>query len=322
MNILQIIRMAHLEVDAIRADGQTSALWSQEESRNAVNSAMERASRITRLAGSNILTRSIRSTGAAEEFTSESYDPGVLQITAGTTEYTLPPDFVSVVNILPLSEGFDEIRFYPGEPQQRLVTDQGTIPSADLQTVANSATTYHYVILGGRTLRLVPTPQDDFDIELIYRFRPAKLMAYSAGKVVLNNLSSSVHGKGVTWITSGVRTPVELVTDAVTSLDQNYQRVASITSETDLTLSKPWAGATAVEPGAPYTLAMVPQLPEEHHQWLAHMTAAILLRKVNLDISEKSKQALELQLLQEVQPEITVRQVQESIPVEPFQIPN
>ena len=316
MNTLQIIRAAHFEIDALRADGVTTGLWTPEESRRAANSAMERAARIIRLADSDILSRSLLSTAAAEEFIYETYDPSDLSIQTDVSEYTLPPDYVSIVNIVPISTGFDGVRFRPAKLHERYFTDERTIPDADLRTVNGAEMVYQYTIIGERTLRLAPTPKDDFDIELIYRYRPAPLRVYSTGTVDVTNQSTTVHGLGVTWTQVGLRLPAELVVGTTVSLDTTYQRIASFDSEVDLTLSKPYAGVSDAE--AVYSIAMVPTIPEEHHEWLAHMTAAMLLRKTSIDLSDKARAALEAQLMAEVQPEIVIRQSQESLPVEPF----
>mgnify|MGYP001563500042 CR=1 FL=1 len=71
-----------------------------------------------------------------------------------------------------------------------------------------------------------------------------------------------------------------------------------------------------------YYIAMVPTLPEEHHAWLAQYAGALLLRKVSAELSEKYKKALQEQLMSSIQPEVSIRQMQDSIPVEPFSIPS
>lgn len=314
------MRVAQFEVDAIRADGSTGNLWTTEETLNAVNIAMERAARIMRLAGAQALTVSLKSTDPSTTYVTGTYDPGSLTITAGTTDYTLPPDFVTVISILPIDAEFDEVRFIPAELYQRAYADNRTIQDVDLMSVENTPATYRYTIIGERTLRISPTPQDTFDIELLYRYRPAKLQVYSLGVIKTTNLSASVHGVGVTWQTAGLRVPIELVVGPnAVDLNQYYQRVSSFTSETDLTLTYPWQGESFPY-GTAYKLASVPPLPEEHHQWLAQMAAAIMLRKVSIKTSEDSKASLEAQLEAEVKPELTVRQSNESIAVEPFQV--
>ena len=65
---------------------------------------------------------------------------------------------------------------------------------------------------------------------------------------------------------------------------------------------------------------MVPVLPEEHHAWLALMTAALMLVKVSADDSMKMQQALEMELVNEVTAEVTSQQSQESLTIEPFEI--
>jgi hypothetical protein len=318
MNLEQIIRKARFEVDAIRADGSTSQLWSTEECRDAVNDAMDRAARIMRLADSDILTKTMRSTDSSFDSHYEEYDPTVLQITAEQTDYELPPDLVSIVNILPITESFDGIHFYPAKSSGRLYSDQRTVPTSSLHTVEEDIQTYLYTQIGQRTLRLAPTPKDTFDIELVYRYRPPRLLSYTTEIIDLTNGSTAVLGVGTTWVTSGLRTPAEVIYDA-SSIDVNsqYARVSSFTSDTALVLKRNWTGSTDHNLTG-YAISMVPLLPLEHHQWLAKMTAAIMLRKINIELSDKSVGSLEAQLSHEIMPEVTIRQVQESIPVEPF----
>lgn len=319
MNLEQIVRKARFEVDAIRADDSTSQLWTDEECRAAVNDAMDSAARILRLADSDILTKVIQSDDAEIAFLNEDYDPGSLTITSGTTEYTLPPDLVSIVNIIPITDGFDGVTFLPGKLSGRLFTEQRMIPSTDLHSVNNGIMTYMYTQYGSRTLKIAPIPKDTIEIEIHYRYRPNRLITYDTGTITVNNGETSVAGATGGWFTAGVRLPAELIGEAGpdVSLQKVYPRVASITADGSLTLATEWAESTLTNQ-TPFAVTMVPLLPEEHHLWLAKMAAAQMLRKINLDISEKAVARLEAQLLNEIQPEVTMRQVQESLPVEPF----
>ena len=84
MNLLQLVRKARFEVDAIRADGSTSALWSDEEVIDAANTAMDRAARLIRLSDSNILTKSMKSTDSSSDMVSEVYNPTSLAMVEST----------------------------------------------------------------------------------------------------------------------------------------------------------------------------------------------------------------------------------------------
>ncbi len=319
MNVKQIIRKAQLEVDAIRTGNVESALWSAEELVDAANTALDSALRIMRLADSDLVSKSLRSSDGDLDFVTETYDPADFQITDGLTDYVLPPDFVRVVSILPVTDGYEEVAFRPARTMQRNFMEQRVIPSSDLGPVQNAEATYLYTIVGGRTLRIAPTPRSTFDIELTYQYRPAKLLNYSTGTVTVTYGSTSLRGNGTEWISSGLAVPSELVIGSTVTIDRHYPRILSFSDDTTATLAKPYAGSSVTL--AAYQIAMVPTLPEEHHAWLAQMTAANLLRKVSPELATQAKADLEKQLAMEVQPELIIRQVQESMVTDPFEVP-
>jgi hypothetical protein len=111
--------------------------------------------------------------------------------------------------------------------------------------------------------------------------------------------------------------PLISATTGIT-MDAYYPTVLSLTSDTVLTLTK---NSTATSTGSVYYLAMVPTLPAEHHEWLAQLTAATMLRKVDADLSGKLQQDLAMQLLEGVTPETTLRQMQESMIAQAFELP-
>ena len=321
MNLLQIARQARLEVDAIRTGGTTSALWSDEEVYSAINTALESAYRVFRLAQSEAVAKTILSTAAAADYITESYAGSSLQIVSGTVDYTLPPDFVSVLNIRPVTSGFDGITFSPLRSSQKLYVEQRSIPNTDLGSVNGGDMTYFYLIIGARTLRIVPTPQDTIDIELMYNYQPSKLMVYSTGTVGNGGVSQvGVTGTTTTWVDVGLKTPAELVLGAVaTAVDLGlyYPTISTITSNTALTLAK----ARSITDASVYRIAMVPQIPIGYHAWLAQMSGAILYRKVSIEVSDASRKTLEAQLMSEITPEVSQRQMQDSVPVEPYETP-
>ena len=322
MNLLQLARQAQFEIDALRTGNVASALWSAEEVYAAINTAADSAYRIARLVGSDIVTKTLLSTDAAVDLITESYAPSSLRLVSGTIDYTMPPDVVSIVNIAPITSGFDGIMFKPLRPNQKTYVDQRVIPSAELGTVVDSEANFFFFPIGRRTLRIVPTPQDTIDIEFIYNYRPPKLMTYSTGTIEITaGAPTTVTGTSTVWVDVGLRTPAEYINGTVATvvdLGLYYPTISSFTSNTVLTLSK--SHATVAASGA-YRIAMVPVLPEQHHAWLAQMAAAVLFRKVNLETSNQAITNLEKQLLTEIKPEIEQRQIMESIPVEPYELP-
>lgn len=333
MNLLQIIRKARFAVDAIRTGDVTSALWGDEEMVDLTNTAMDEAAKIIRLADSRILSKTLVSTGGipygSGQFGGGSYSDADLvsesytlpPIAAETTDYLLPPDFVRVVSIRPTDVAFQAVVFRPMNAQDKYFLDQRSIPSADLISSSNSNQTLWYTLVGPRGIRFTPTPKDAINIEMVYDFRAPKLL-YAGGSMSITNGAVALSGSGgTTWFTSGLRTPAELL-PGITSLsqvriDRIYPGVASITSDSAAVMTRAWQSSTLTNSSS--LLAMVPQLPEEHHAWLAEMTAALMMKKVNTDTATKMMTDLTRQLKEMVQPEITVRQIQESIPVEPFE---
>lgn len=333
MNLLQIMRKARFGVDAIRANNAVSALWSDEELADLVNTAMDKAAQIIRLADSRILSKTLASNSAvaysggsygagsygSEDLISEVYN--MFQVTAEVTDYVLPPDLARVVSIRPVDVQFQAVVFRPMNTQDKYFLDQRSIPSADLISSSNSNQTFWYTLVGSRGIRFTPTPKDNINIELVYDFRPPKVFYSTLGSVTIFSGSDGLSGNASDWLTKGIRPPAELVVgaDAVNSvrINQYYPTILGIASDSAAQMTRPWQTGSVVT--SAYGLAMVPALPPEHHAWLADMTSAMMMRKVNADTSEKMMLALEKQLKDLVQPEITVRQIQESIPVEPFE---
>ena len=284
---------------------------------------MDAAARIMRLNDSDYLVKTMRSTASAVDLISESYSPSSLAIVADTSDYTLPPDCVRILSIVPITDGFEDVRFRPARHFNKHWMTHRATPDDDLSTVEESDAVFLYTTIGARTLRLAPTPQDAFNVEITYQFRPPRLLIYTTGTITVTNGSAAVVGVSSEWVSAGVRVPAELVVGAspvsAVRLDQIYPTVSAIGSNTTLTLARTYQGVTSA--GSAYGLAMVPTLPEEHHGWLAQMAAAIMLRKVSVELSEASRKELEAQLTSQVTPEVTLRQSQESLAVEPFEIP-
>lgn len=321
LNLEQLARKARFEVDGIRTGNVASALYSDEEVYSAVNAAQNRALRIMRLAGSAIPQKVLASTDPSTDLLSETYAPTSLRLVSGTINYTLPPDLVSIISIAPLTTGYDGLRFRPLKTSQKTYIDQRSIPAEDLSSLNNDEGSLFYVRLGKRTLRIVPTVQDTIDIELIYTYMPPRLKVYSTGTVTIDaGTPTIVTGASTAWIAAGLRTPAQFISGSASvavSLSTEYPTISTIDSDTQMTMAKS-QGALA---GSAYRVAMVPVVPGEHHEWLAMMAGALLFRKVNIETSDAAIKELEKQLINEIQPEVGMDQMQESLIVEPFELP-
>lgn len=320
MNGLQIIRKARFEADAIRTATTVSAMWSDEEMVGLLNNAVDRAYKVLRLSGSLVTARAIDSSSAtAIDLIEESYAPSSLRLVDGTIDYTLPPDFVRVVQIVPLTTNFDGIKFRPIDVSTLDYVDHRSTPDSALTSVESGTFTYHYILMGDRTIRFVPEPRDTINIEFLYQFRPPRLLNYSTGTASITTLTTALTGASTDWLAYGLRAPAEFVPSATTvTIDRHYPRIASIDSATTATMQRAFQPATLTT--VTYIISMVPQLPDEHHEWLAQVVAALMLRKTSLDESNKAVAALEAELQNEVQPELGLRQMQESHTIPPFEI--
>lgn len=323
MNCLQIMRQARFEVDALRSAGTiNSGMWIDEEVLSALNTSMARTARLLRLAGSELLTKTMDSADSSVDFITENYDPGSLTWVADQTDYTLPPDFVRLVSLRISTAGYESVTFRPTELKDPNFLDLRGIPSGELSGAQDSDQSYLYTIIGPRTIRFAPAPQDVVDVEMVYHYRAPRMRFYSTGTIARTIGDATITGTSTLWLTEGLRTPAELLplvtaTTGVT-MDAYYLTVLSIDSNTSLELTKT---SIVTDPSDVYFLAMVPTLPEEHHQWLAQLTAATMLRKVDADLSGKLQQDLAMQLLEGVTPEITLRQMQESMIAQAFELP-
>lgn len=283
---------------------------------------MDQSARVLRLADSKILTKSIKSTASAIDYVSESYNPSSLAMVASTVDYTLPPDFVRIENIIPLTADYEGVRFYPANLAQRGWIDQSTLTADDVSAIPGSQDIFYYVVIGSRTLRIRPLVSTGFDVEVTYQYRPPRLQNYSTGSIRLTSGSTNLHGVGTAWLTGGLRNPADIVVSSasIVSLSSVYPQISSFTNDDTAVLSRAWPNENLVSAG--YHISMIPQLPEEHHTWLAQMTAAIMLRKVSPELSATALTVLEKQLALEVQPEVAIRQVQESLVVDEYALPS
>lgn len=328
MNLFQVIRQARQEIDALRTGNNASAMWSDEEAISSANVAMDKTARLLRLSGSELLTKTMKSTDSNSDLTTEIYSPSSsLKIQPNVTDYTLPPDFVRVENLRPLTTGFEGVKFHASTLNNKLYVSQQGINVAELASANNSDQEFWYTIVGSRTLRIAPTPKDNIDIELVYHFRPRRMKYTTTGTIQRTAAAQVVSGSGTSWLSvDGVQAPAELIVGAFVNptvavdLASYYPRVNDVSTDTSLTLARVATVTDGV--GQAYCLVNVPRLPDEHHTWLASLTGAIMLRKVDADLSAKLQADLAQDLLTAVLPEVTLRQLQESLITEAFELPS
>lgn len=291
MNIDQIIRRADFIVDAIRASGTVSSLWTSEEKVDLVNEVYELMQPTLRLARRHYFARRMLSTDSSTTILRQTYAPSSLALVADTRTYTLPPDFVEVIRLSPLISATDltnqGVRFAHKDVASSHFQDRDLAGGLSGTQFAGH---YLFDIQGDRTLRISPAAKAAMSIELVYVAQRPPLYRTTTGTVSV----TSVTVTGVSTVFSDAALQMgdmELIlgtsgsaTVPTPSVQTSYPRVVSLDSTTQLTLVGPTPGTYAA--GTGFILSAVPQIPVVHHRWMASMVAVLMQRKVNFPVAE------------------------------------
>lgn len=322
MNLFQLIRKARLGVDAILPGNQVSSLWSDEEMVDLVNEAYEEVWRQFRLARKNWGLRTVRQSDADFTRMGETYRPSVeLVISPEKPTVLLPPDCGQVARILCLSNR--TVRFLPAEfvsyhwaDLEQAVRDQ----FSNLIISLPDYLTVYYDVVDLRTLAFVPPLSQTLKIQVDYIPIRVPLTYSTRGTVAASG--TTLTGTGTTWVDDGVAAgesgslcdlvvldrPFFSIGETPVSIARRYPRVARIDSNTSAVLAQ----AQTLSSGTPAALVMVPALPEDTHRWLASLVSALMLRKVNPELSKKASEEVRERFEAGVRPTAGRRQDQES----------
>jgi len=265
-------------------------------------------------------------TTASADFTreGETYSPATsLAPAAGATTVALPPDFSEVSRIL--CTNVTSVRFKPAEfesqywieSEQGAREDDGTVLSAG----SGVGDTYFYDLIAERTLAITPPLAQALSLSLSYVPMKRPLYYSNTGTVTLTAGSVVVAGLNTTWLSDSVYAEadhqgcelivgVSSLSATTVRLDKDYPRVARIGSNAQLELVTAYDGATAA--AQTFIVAMVPTLPRVYHRWIAELTSAFMLRKVNPDLADKYAASLLGRFETTIRPTAGVRQSQES----------
>lgn len=321
MNAAQLIRKARQGIDAILPGGSASAQWQDDESLAILNEAMESVHREFRLVHQKwgMVTLNYDDDAFTQE--GETYTPSSeLSITSSRQKVTLPPDVAEIVRIT--SPSHSSYRFIKADAESSrwidLEKDSTSVVGIPVEPLG---LTFYWDLIGYRTLFFTPVVSGTVELEIDYipMFRP--LYYSNAGSVAVTNSSTTITGTSTTWVTdnifseaSGQRCELIVGTNSLQSntisLVKDYPRVASITSNTAATFKSNYGGTTTS--GAPALMVMAPTLPREYHQWIARVASALMLSKINPDLSDKYHAKYMQQFRNEIQPSIRRRQSQES----------
>lgn len=285
MNISQIVRLASYNADAIKKAGTLAPFVTTAELYAWANEGNRKLEKKLRFLGANYFERIMLSTTAAtEKIMGINYVPSTsLKLSTSTNTATLPPDFQELRYIKPITSSYETT------PMERMSHEKKEFRDALRDTTARSlGSAMLFDIIGERTFLFVPRLATALDVEIGYIARTKRLFEYEAGTITTTDASTAVVGVGTTWSTGApfdssyldlmvsttATVPVadpSLVYDGVT-----LNRVASIETDTTLTLAAAKVGATSEKA---YALASIPTTPEDYHFMMADYVTMKILAK-------------------------------------------
>lgn len=323
MNLVQIMRKARQGVDAILPGGLASAQWTDEEMVDLVNEAYENLQREFRLVNSKWMLQTINTSTTAFFRDGETYTPSTALVLSSTNyKITLPPDFAEMVRVRCTNDR--TLRFVPAQAETYHWIDEEENSYDAVGTLVNPPTqyrTFFYDLVGNRTLYVIPVQSGTYNLEIDYIPMKRPLYFTNRGTVSITNGTTTITGTGTTFVDDSILSEstdnaAELIVNVSDpqsnqiSLAKDYPRVATITTNTAATLKANFAPATVTD--VPFILTMSPALPREYHRWLCRLTSALMLSKINPEISDKYSVRYTEQFQTQINPVARRRQSQDS----------
>lgn len=172
--------------------------------------------------------------------------------------YTLPFNNKQVINTTVL---IGSILWQPTEVSTRKAFD-----ALNVIPFNNNYPQYYYIY--NNQLLLWPIPAENGDpITINYKRRIKDLSAadYTTGTVTVTNGSTAVVGSGTNWTTNmaGRWLNIPQTLSNVTSGDDEWYQIASVTNATSLVLNNQYQGQTVTSTASGYIIGEVPILPED-----------------------------------------------------------
>lgn len=328
MNVVQIMRRARQNIDAILPGGYASAQWSDEEVLDLANEAYESMLREFRLVNRKWGMVTINTDSIPIIREGETYTPSSELVinTANGQKILLPPDFAEIVRITCTNNR--DLRFFPSliESTSWIAEEQSAFNETNTALSQMPAgLTFFYDVIQNRTLQFQPAVSGEWELEVDYIPMKRPLLYSNAGTITISNGSSTVTGTATSFQVDNVygedaNQRAEILPgssdpqSSVININKDYERVFSVSNDTSATLKRVWSPATVTS--SPFILAMTPAFPREYHRWLARLTSALMLSKVNPDIAEKYFAKFLAQFKEQINPVIRRRQSQQSQVVE------
>jgi hypothetical protein len=330
------VRKARINADAVLPTGQVSGLWADDEMVDLVTEANEEINLRFQLVHKKWGLQTVTQADAPFVRDGEIYTPSTaLKIApqsdigghAIATRITLPPDFGEMVRVMCVSNR--TVRFLPAtiEMSHWIDAEQGSFETAGIGVLPSTpdGMTFYYDIIGNRTMILIPSVTQTFNIAIDYIPMKRPLYYTSQGTITLTQGTTGITGAGTAFQSAGVFSEissqacelivgVSSISDATIALATDYPRVASITSDTVATFVSnygPVGGA-----GLSYILTMVPTLPRVYHRWISRLATCYMLAKVSPQLASEYAQGVIQKFGEVIQPTARVRQSQESPVVE------
>lgn len=318
MNCAQAIRLALLNAHMVAINQTTSAQFTQAELLSWANDAKDKIEKRLRTVHQdyNLVFRS--STDASFRWDGFTYAPSNFQLVSGTQSYTLPPDVLEVRRIRAITAG-EEARGFRHED----LSSPEFVSKERLDALADNTTGGELLwdIVGERTLRLAQSPETTLDIEIAYIPRSRRLQVYTTGTVTPTQDSATIPGASTLWVDDEVNPFADILISTTTGAPQivtqtaglvyvdpsrTYNPIASIESDTSLTLHGAWLTATLAA-GRGYMIASRFPFPVEFAHLAADWVSYRILKKARSADQTSFKESFD-DGLQELAPDTAERQ--------------
>jgi hypothetical protein len=165
-----------------------------------INDGVEELWKTLRTEKEDLFVKVLKSTDSSVFILDRTFDPSTLRITSGVVSYTLPPDFIQLKYIRPISSSYSFTRFYPTDVASNIFDYLAA-------SSVRGSTAFVYDIVG-RDLVIAPQPSISIDIELGYVYRISPLRQYdNSGTISVSAGSTTVTGTGTkfTRLKDGMR---------------------------------------------------------------------------------------------------------------------
>lgn len=276
MNVEQMIISARnllMAGSASNTNIVNDPFWNDTQLLQLLNQAERELRKVVRRSNRDYFTRILRTTAAALTIFGETFTPSTLAWVSGTGQYTLPPDFVRLLQLTDLtaSGGADRI-IIRMEDLNREAFREVMNETAQSQSTGE----YYAQIIGARTLLIRPIPGMVRDWEFIYERRLEPLRRRETGTASVNNNATAVTFSSTALANRFMRAGGELIFSTgaarpTADPSEIYSRIETVDSATAATLEGPWYTTDAANlSDVAYIYADVSEIPSEHHDCLVY----------------------------------------------------